>query len=75
MGNKSSSNVLCIEDITISNEDGQDLILKNTRVVQGMETNIISLLQLLDEEYKVTTDIKNKLPFIKVLKDNKTFVF
>ena len=57
MGNKSSSDVLRVEDITISNKNGQDLVLKNTRVVQGMETNVISLLQLLDEGYKTTTDI------------------
>ena len=80
MGNKLRSDVLRtyvrIEDITISNKNGQDLVLKNTRVVQCRETNVISfLLQLLNEGYKITTDIKNKLPFIKVAKNNKTFVF
>ena len=40
-----------------------------------METNVISLVQLLDEGYKINTDIKNKSPLIEVAKDNKTFVF
>ena len=46
MGNKSSSDVIRYEYVTIRNDSGHHLLLKNTRVLKGMVTNVISLFQL-----------------------------
>ena len=75
MGNHSSSDVLRYEDITLGDESGQSLILKNTRVVKGMATNVISLLQLVDEGWKMLTTMKHGKKKIEITKNNVKFTF
>ena len=75
MGNRSSSDVQRYENITLCNKLGQDLVLKNTRVVKGMATNVISLLQLVDEGWEMSTRIRNGKKKIEVIKDNVKFIF
>ena len=49
MGDNSKVNVLRYENVTIEDEVGNTIDLNNTRVVKGMATTIISLLQLVGE--------------------------
>ena len=75
MGNRSSSDVLRYEDITLNNEQGQDLMLKNVRVVKGMVTNVISLLQLVDEGWEMITKMVNGKKTIEMTKHGAKFIF
>ena len=75
VGNKSTMNVIRKEDITIENKCGVTLDLNNTRIVKGMATNIVSILQLVEEGWDVSVDVLNSKKVIKVRKGNKMLVF
>ena len=75
MGNRSESKVLRIEDTTITNNNGHTMILQDARVVKDIETNIISLLQLVDEGWEMTTKKVKSKKIIYMEKDNKIFEF
>ena len=44
MGDNSKMNVLRCGNVTVEDEVGSTMNLKNTKIVKGMATNIISLL-------------------------------
>ena len=75
MGNNSTPDVLHCENITIADELGGQVCLKNTRVVNGVSTNIISLLQLVSEGWNMKIGIKETKNFIQITKDNTRLVF
>ena len=70
MGNNSTSDVLRCENITIADKLGSQVCLQNTRVVNGMSTNIISLLQLVSEGWNMKIGIKETKKFIQITKYN-----
>ena len=49
------ASVIRKENKIIQDELGSTITLRNTRVVKGMTTNIISLLQLAEEGWNMTT--------------------
>ena len=49
--------------------------LKNVRAVRGMATNIISLLQLVGEGWKMSTSMLNDKNIIQVSKKNQRMTF
>ena len=49
MVNNMKASAIRKEDIIIQDELGSTIILRNTRVVKGLATNIISFLQLVEE--------------------------
>ena len=75
MGNKSSADVIRYEDVTIRNDSGHHLLLKNTRVVKGMATNVISLLQLVEDGWNMTMDVKNGTKIINMQRNDSLFSF
>lgn len=75
MGNNSSATVLRRENITIADELGSTLELKQARVVRGMNTNIISILQLMNEGWKVKLTNKSSKKLIQITKNNTRLIF
>ena len=75
MGNNSTASVLSQENITIKDDLGTALELNQVRVVKGMTTNVISLMQLMDEGWTVKPIIKNKKKIIQVTKKDKRLIF
>ena len=75
MGNNSTSTVIKRESTTIEDEVGNNLILHNTRVVNNMATNVISLLQLMDEGWHMSSKRKNDKTYIHMTKDGNRLVF
>ena len=75
MGNDSKVEVLHREDTIIENELGAPMTLFNTRVVTGMKTNIISLLQLVDEGWNMKIVRKEGKKYITVTKNGNKLVF
>ena len=53
--NNMKASVIRKENKIIQDELGSTITLRNTRVVKGMTTNIISLLQLAEEGWNMTT--------------------
>ena len=66
MGNNSKSTVIRRENIILEDEVGNIMNLKNTRVVEVMVTNVISLLQLVDEGCKMSTTKLNGRKMIQM---------
>ena len=75
MGNNSTSKVIKRESTTIEDEVGNNITLHNTRVVENMATNVISLLQLMDEGWHMSSKRKNNKTFIHMTKDGNRLVF
>ena len=75
MGNDSTSSVIRHEDVTIKNESNEEMILFDTHVVNGMNTNIISILQLVGEGWQSKILIKNSKKIIQVTKNDACFNF
>ena len=75
MGNKSESKVLRIKNATLANKKDQPIILRDARAVKDIETNIISLLQIVDKGWEMTTKKINDKKIIYMKMNNKIFEF
>jgi len=75
MGNNSSASVLYRENLIIEDDLGSKINLNNTRVVKGMKTNVISLLQLMEEGWDIKPIVKNKNKIIQTTIGNNRIIF
>jgi len=75
MGNASKSSVLRRENVIITDDIGNKVMLQDAHVVNGMSTNIISILQLLEEGWKPKIFMKDSKKIIQMTKDNHQIVF
>ena len=75
MGNNSKLSVIRRENIILEDEIGSSMNLKNTRVVEGMVTNVISLLQLVVEGWKMVTTKLNGRKIIQMKNKNGAMTF
>ena len=74
MGNNTQASVLKKEDIVIKDELGTQIRLNDTRVVKGMTMNVISLLQLVEEGWNMTTKTVKGKKYIYMNKNgNRVF--
>ena len=75
MGNNSSASFLYRENLIIEDDLGSKINLNNTRVVKGMKTNVISLLQLMEEGWDIKPIVKNKNKIIQTTIGNNRIIF
>ena len=75
IGNRSSADVIRYEYVTIIKDSGHHLLLKNTRIVKRMATNVISLLQLVEYGWNMTVDVMNGTKIINMQRNDSLFFF
>ena len=75
MGDASRKDVLRKENILIVDELGVPMNLYDTRIVKGMATNIVSILQLVAEGWLVNITMIGDKKIIEVKYQNKKLVF
>ena len=73
--NNMKASVIRKENTIIQDELGSTITLRNTRVVKGMATDIVSLLQLVEEGWNITTKKIRGKTYIHVTKDGCRLAF
>ena len=75
MRDNTSVQVIWKENLTLEDELGIKIELRDTGVVKGIATRIVSLLHSVDEEWKMSTGKLNGLTVIQMTKDEIRLVF
>jgi len=75
MDNNPKVEVLRKENLIVADEIGIEVELKGVRVVKGMATNIISLMQLVDEGWHMSSAQFDGNWIIQMTKNNQRLAF